>query len=89
MQLLSLLHTLFSIPSSSLSLISGVIALITYLVFDFPFNASTSASLTSSRSSFVLKTNFPLTANRFPFLGLGVHFIVLYIGLREKRLCLA
>jgi hypothetical protein len=68
MQSLSLSYILFSIPSSSLSSISGVIALIVRLFLDFPFNASASASSTSSRISFVLKTNFPLTATRFPFL---------------------
>jgi hypothetical protein len=68
MQSLSLLYILFLIPSYSSSSILGVIALIIRLFFDFPFNASTSASLTSSRISFVLKTNFPLTTICFLFL---------------------
>jgi hypothetical protein len=68
MQSLSLLYILFSIPSSSLSSISGVIAFIIRLFFDFLFDTSTSASSTSSRFSFVLKTNFLLTTTRFPFL---------------------
>jgi hypothetical protein len=68
MQSLSLLYILFSIPSSSSSSISGVIALAVRLFLDFPFDASASASSTSSRISFVLKTNFPLIATRFPFL---------------------
>jgi hypothetical protein len=37
-------------------------------LFVFPFDASTSASSTSSRISYVLKTNFPLIATRFAFL---------------------
>jgi hypothetical protein len=57
-----------SIPSSSSSSISRVIAFVVLPFFDFPFDASASASSTSSRISFVLKTNFPLIATRFPFL---------------------
>jgi hypothetical protein len=57
-----------SIPSSSSSSISRVIAFLVLPFFDFPFDASTSSSSTSSRISFILKTNFPLTAIRFPFL---------------------
>jgi hypothetical protein len=68
MQSLSLSHILFSIPSSSSSSISGVIALVIRFFFDFPFNVSASTSSISSRISFVLKTNFPLIATRFPFL---------------------
>jgi len=67
-QSLSLSYILSSIPSSSLSTISGVVALVIRLFFDFPFDASASASSISSRISFVLKTNFPLIATRFPFL---------------------
>jgi hypothetical protein len=66
-QSLSLSNILFSISSSSSSSISGVVALVVRLFLDFPFDASASASLTGSRISFVLKTNFPLTAARFPF----------------------
>jgi hypothetical protein len=62
------LYILFSIPSSSSCSILGVITLVIRLFFDFPFDVSASASSTSSRISFVLKTNFPLTAMRFPFL---------------------
>jgi hypothetical protein len=61
-------YILSSIPSSSSSSILGVIALIVYLFFDFPFDASASASSTSSRISFISKTNFPLTTIRLPFL---------------------
>jgi hypothetical protein len=57
-----------SIPSSCSSSISRVIAFAVLPFFDFPFDASTSASSTSSRISFVLKTNLPLIATRFPFL---------------------
>jgi hypothetical protein len=59
---------LFSISSSSSSSSSGVLALIVRLFFAFPFDASASAFSTSSRISFVLNTNLPLTATRFPFL---------------------
>ena len=59
---------LFSISSSSSSIISGVIAFAIRLFFDFPFNASTSAFSTTSRISFILKINFPKIATRFPFL---------------------
>jgi len=59
---------LFSISSSSSSLSSGVLALVVRLFFAFPFDASASAFSTSSRISFVLNTNLPLTATRFPFL---------------------
>jgi hypothetical protein len=57
-----------SIPSSSSSLISRVVTFIVRLFFIFLFDASASASLTTSRISYVLKTNFPLIATRFPFL---------------------
>jgi hypothetical protein len=67
-QSLSLSYILFSIPCSSLLSILRVVALIIRLFFDFPFDTSTSASLISSRISFVLKTNFALTTTRFPFL---------------------
>ena len=63
-----LLYILFLIPSSSLSSIIGVIALVVRLLFDFLFNTSTSASSISSRISFVLKTNLLLIATRFSFL---------------------
>jgi hypothetical protein len=56
------------IPSSSSSSISGVVTLINRFFLNFPFDTSTSTSLISSRISFILKTNFPLTATRFPFL---------------------
>jgi hypothetical protein len=59
---------LFSIFSSSSSSSSGVLALVVRLFFAFPFDASASAFSTSSRISFVLNTNLPLTATRFPFL---------------------
>jgi hypothetical protein len=67
-QSLSLSEFSSSISSSSSSSILGVIALIVRLFFDFFFNASASAFSTSSRISYVLKTNFPLIATRFPFL---------------------
>ena len=67
-QSLSLSYILSSIPSSSSSSISGVITFVVRLFLDFPFDTSTSAFLTTSRISFVLKTNFPLIATRFPFL---------------------
>jgi hypothetical protein len=57
-----------SISSSSSSPISGVVALAVRLFFAFLFDASASASSTSPRISYVLKTNFPLIATRFPFL---------------------
>jgi hypothetical protein len=57
-----------SISSSSSSLISGVVAFTVRLFFIFLFDASASAFSTISRISYVLKTNFPLTATRFPFL---------------------
>ena len=56
------------ICSSSSSSISGVIAFVVRLFFVFLFDALFSASLTSSRISFLLKTNFPVIATRFPFL---------------------
>ena len=56
------------IPSSSFYSILRVVASIVYLFFIVLFDASTSASLTISRISHVLKTNFPLIATRFPFL---------------------
>ena len=67
-QSLSLSYILSLIPSSSSSSISGVITFVVRLFLDFPFDTSTSAFLTTSRISFVLKTNFPLIATRFPFL---------------------
>jgi hypothetical protein len=54
--------------SSSSSSISGVVAFIVRLFFAFPFDASASAFLTTSRISYILKTNFPLIATCFPFL---------------------
>jgi hypothetical protein len=68
MQSLSLLDISSSISSSSSSSILGVVALIVRLFFAFPFDASASASSTTPRISYVLKTNFPLIATRFPFL---------------------
>jgi hypothetical protein len=68
MQLLSLSDISSSISSSSSSLISGVVAFIIRLFFTFPFDASASAFSISSSISYVLKTNFPLIAIRFPFL---------------------
>jgi hypothetical protein len=67
-QSLSLSYILFSMSSSSSSSFSGVIALIVRLFFAFPFDASASAFSTSSRISFILKTNLPLITTRFPFL---------------------
>jgi hypothetical protein len=67
-QSLSLSYIFISLLSSSSSLISGVIALVFRFFLDFPFDTSTSASSISSRISFILKTNFLLTATRFPFL---------------------
>jgi hypothetical protein len=70
-----------SISSSSSSLISGVIAFIVRLFFAFLFNASISAFLTSSRISYVLKTNFLLIATCFPFLrSLHTHNSFLYLA---------
>jgi hypothetical protein len=57
-----------SISSSSSSSISGVVASTVCLSFVFLFDASASAFSTTSRISYILKTNFPLTATRFPFL---------------------
>ena len=54
--------------SSSSSSISGVLALVVCLIIDFPLDVSASASSTSSRIPFVLKTNIPLTTIRFPIL---------------------
>ena len=68
MQSLSLSDVSSSICSSSSSSISEVIAFVVRLFFVFLFNASFSASSTSSRISFLLKTNFPAIATRFPFL---------------------
>jgi hypothetical protein len=68
MQSLPLSEVSSSICSSSSSLISGVIAFIVRLFFVFLFDTSTSAFSTSSRISFLLKTNFPVTAIRFLFL---------------------
>jgi hypothetical protein len=67
-QSLSLLDISSSIFSSSSFLISEVVAYIVRLFFAFPFNASISAFLTTSRISYILKTNFPLIAICFPFL---------------------
>jgi hypothetical protein len=53
---------------SSSSSISGVIASIVRLFFVFLFDALFSASSTSSRISFLLKTNFSVIAMCFPFL---------------------
>jgi hypothetical protein len=68
MQLLSLSEVSSSICSSSSSSISGVIAFVVRLFFVFLFDTLFSASSTSSRISFLLKTNFPAIATRFPFL---------------------
>jgi hypothetical protein len=63
------LSDVFSLLSSSYSSsISGVVAFVLRFFFAFFFDTSTSAFLTTSRISFVLKTNFPLIATRFPFL---------------------
>jgi hypothetical protein len=67
-QSLSLSYILSSIPSSSSSSISGVITFVVRLFLDFPFDTSASAFSTTSRISYVLKTNFPLIATCFPFL---------------------
>jgi hypothetical protein len=68
MQSLLLLEESSLICSSSSSLISGVIAFVVCLFFIFLFDTLFSASLTSSRISFLLKTNFPVIAMCFPFL---------------------
>jgi hypothetical protein len=68
MQSLSLSNISSSISSSSSSSILGAVAFVVRLFFAFPFDASASAFLTSSSISYVLKTNFPLIATRFPFL---------------------
>jgi hypothetical protein len=57
-----------SICSSSSSLISGVITFVVCLFFVFLFNVLFSASSTSLRISFLLKTNFPIIAICFLFL---------------------
>jgi hypothetical protein len=67
-QLLSLSDVSSSISSSSSSSISGVIAFVVRFFFVFLFDASASTSSTSSSISYILKTNFPLIAIRFPFL---------------------
>jgi hypothetical protein len=67
-QLLSLLDVLLLIPSSSFSLVSRVVAFAIRLFFVFLLNTFTSAFSTTLRISYVLKTNFPLIAMRFPFL---------------------
>jgi len=59
---LSLLEVSSSICSSSSSSILGVIAFVVCLFFIFLFDTSFSASSTSSRISFLLKTNFPIIA---------------------------
>ena len=68
MQSLSLSDISSVILSSSSSSISGVVAFTVRLFFAFPFNASASAFSTTSRISYVLKTDFPFIATRFPFL---------------------
>jgi hypothetical protein len=68
MQSLSLSEESSSICSSSSSSISGVIAFVVRLFFVFLFDTLFSASSTSSRISFLLKTNFPTIATCFPFL---------------------
>jgi hypothetical protein len=68
MQLLLLLEVSSLMCSSSSSSISGVIAFIVRLFFVFLFDTLFSTSSTSSRISFLLKTNFPIIAIRFPFL---------------------
>jgi hypothetical protein len=65
---LSLSNISSSISPSSSSSISGVIAFVVRFFFVFLFDTSASASSTTSRISYVLKTNFPLIATRFPFL---------------------
>jgi hypothetical protein len=67
-QSLSLSDVFSSLSSSYSSSISGVVAFVLCLFFAFFFDASTSAFSTTLRISFVLKTNFPLIATRFPFL---------------------
>jgi hypothetical protein len=68
-----------SIYSSSSFSISGVIAFVIHLFFVFLFDTSFSASSTSSRISFLLKTNFPAIATYFPFLhSLRTHKSSLY-----------
>jgi hypothetical protein len=67
-QSLSLSDAFSSLFSSCSFSISGVIAFVVRLFFAFLFDASTSAFLTTLRISFVLKTNFPSIATRFPFL---------------------
>jgi len=67
-QSLSLSDISSSISSSPSSSISGVIAFVVRFFFIFLFDASASASSTSSRISYILKTNFSLIATRFPFL---------------------
>lgn len=57
-----------SILSSSSSSILGVVAFIVRLLFAFLFDASISTFLTTSRISYILKTNFLLIAMCFPFL---------------------
>ena len=85
-QSLSLSYILSSIPSSSSSSISGVITFVVRLFLDFPFDTSTSAFLTTSRISFVLKTNFPLIATRFPFLrSLRTRDSSLYSAFSSRR----
>jgi hypothetical protein len=67
-QSLLLSYILSSIPSSSSSSISRVITFVVHLFFNFLFDTSASAFSTTSRISFILKTNFPVIATRFLFL---------------------
>jgi hypothetical protein len=67
-QSLSLSDVSSSVSPSFSSSISGVIVFVVRFYFVFLFDASASASLTTSRISYVLKTNFPLIATCFPFL---------------------
>jgi hypothetical protein len=67
-RLLSLSDVSSSIPPSSSSSISGVVAFAVCFFFVFLFNTSASASLTTSRISCILKTNLPSIAMCFPFL---------------------
>jgi hypothetical protein len=67
-QSLSLSDVSSLVSSSFSSSISGFIAFVICFFFVFFFNASASASLTTLRISYVLKTNFSLIATCFPFL---------------------
>jgi hypothetical protein len=59
---------IFSNTSSTSTSSSGVIRLVWRLFFNFLFVASALAFSTTSRISFVLKTNLPFIVTRFPFL---------------------